>query len=157
MARIQISLFGILFLAIFLETFIIPGLWGPLRADLLIGMSIGVIIHLSFSQGLVFVMVSSFILQAFCGARPGLMPLLYLFGYLALDILKNIIYMENILTQIILAAVFNALMVAAYAASMNMVFGQAELWPLFAGSFITGLLSPFMVAMVGHLKKTYDA
>jgi hypothetical protein len=157
MTRIQISLFGILSLAIFLETFLVPGLWGPLRVDLLIGMSIGVIIHLSFSQGLVFVMVSSLLLQAFSGARPGFVPLLYLFGYFAMEILKNVIYMENVLTQFILAAAFNVLMVVAYAVSMNMVLVDVEMWPLFAGSLITGLLSPFMVAMVGHLKKTYDA
>jgi hypothetical protein len=157
MARIQISLFGILFLAIFIESFIVPGLWGPLRADLFIGMSIGVVIYLSFSEGLIFVMVSSLILQAFCGARPGLLPMLYLVGYLAMDLLKNIIYMENVLTQFLLAAAFNALMVAAYASSMNMVLGQAEILPLVAGSLLTGTLSPFMAAMVGQLKKTYDS
>lgn len=46
-----------------------PGLWYPLRIDLLLGMVIGVIIHLGFSQGLVFVLVASLSLQAFSG--PG--------------------------------------------------------------------------------------
>jgi hypothetical protein len=158
MARVQISLVGILFVVLFIETIIVPELWSTLRVDLLIGMCIGVIIHLSFSQGLIFMMISSLTLQAFSGARPGFLPLLYLFGYLVLDLLKNVIYMENVLTQVLLAASFNVLMVAAYAVSMNMVvLGEAEMWPLFTGSLITGVLSPFMVAMVSHLKKAYDA
>jgi hypothetical protein len=157
MVRTQISLLGILFVAIFIQTFLVPGLWGSLRIDFLIGMIIGVIIHLTFSEGLLFVMVSSLVLQAFSGARPGLIPLLYLFGYLVMDILKNVIYMENVFTQAILAVVFNTLMVAAYAVSVNMTLGVIEIGHLLAGSLITGIVSPFVISMVGYLKKTYDA
>jgi hypothetical protein len=157
MVRTQISLLGILFVAIFIQTFMVPGLWGSLRIDFLIGMIIGVIIHLTFSEGLLFVMVSSLVLQAFSGARPGFIPLLYLFGYLAMDILKNVIYLENVFTQAILAVVFNTLMVAAYAVSVNMTLGVIEIWHLLAGSIITGIVSPFIISMVGYLKKTYDA
>ncbi len=157
MVRTQISLFGILFLAVFLDAVIVPGLWSGLRVDLLIGMLIGVIIHLSFSQGLIFIMIASLILQAFSGARPGFVPMMYLFGFLAIDILKNVIYLENVLTQLFLALVFNMLMVAAVFISMDMVLGPPEILSLSAGSILTGLLSPLMVYMVGYLKGTYES
>ncbi len=157
MIRTQISLLGILCIAVFLQTFIVPGLWGSLRIDFIIGMTIGVIVHLSFSGGLLFVLVSSLVLQAFSGARPGLIPLMYVFGYLVVDVLKNIIYLENIFTQAMLAIAINTLMVAAFALSVNTALGEAELWRLFAGSLITGIVTPFMISMVGYLKKTYDA
>jgi len=157
MIRTQISLLGILFVVIFIQTFMVPGLGGSLRIDFLIGMTIGVIIHLSFSEGLLFILVSSLVFQAFSGARPGLIPLMYVFGYLVMDILKNIIYLENVLTQALLAVAFNALMAAAFAVSVNTILGEAELWNLLAGSLITGIVTPFMISLVGYLKKTYDA
>jgi hypothetical protein len=157
MLRTQISLLGILFVAIFIETFLVPGLWGYLRIDFLIGMIIGVIVHLTFSQGLFFVMLSSLVLQGFSGARPGLIPLLYLFGYLLMEILKNVIYLENIFTQAIIAAAFNMLMAVAFAVSVGITPGDTEIWGLLAGSLITGTVSPFMISLIGHLKKTYDA
>ena len=152
MVRTQISLFGILILAVFLDTVVIPGLWSRLRIDLLIGMIIGVIIHLSFSQGLIFIMIASLILQAFSGARPGFVPLIYLFVFFAIDMLKHVIYMENVLTQLFLALAFNMLMVAVVSISMDMVLGPPEIWALSAGSILTGLLSPLMVYMVAYLK-----
>lgn len=155
MVRTQISLFGILLLAMFLETFIVPGLWSTLRVDLLIGMTIGVIIHLSFSQGLVFVMVASLVLQPFSGARTGFIPMLYLFGFFALDLLKNVIYLENVQTQLILAVIFNVIFVEAYVVSLDMSLGQTEIWPLLAGSLLTGVLCPLMVTVVGNVKKAW--
>ncbi len=157
MVRTQISLFGILFLAVFLETIIVPGLWSQLRMDLLIGMTIGVIIHLTFSQGLVFIMIASLFLQAFSGARPGFVPMMYLFSFLTIDILKRVIYLENVLTQLVLALVFNMLLVVAYVISMDMELEGLEFWPLITGSILTGLMSPLMVRIVGHLKKAYES
>ena len=81
MLRTQISLLGIIFLAVFIETVLIPDVWSGLRIDLFIGMIIGIIIQMSFSEGLAFVIVASIILQAFSGARPGLIPMIYLCTY----------------------------------------------------------------------------
>ena len=109
MLRTHISLAGIIFLAVFFETVFVPGIWNALRVDLFIGMIIGVMIHLGFSQGLTFVLVTSLFLQAFSGARPGLVPMIYLGIFLVVCLLKGIIYMENILTQLILAGVLSIL------------------------------------------------
>ncbi|MDX9763027.1 MAG: hypothetical protein RBT82_13335, partial [Desulfomonilia bacterium] len=91
--KFQISLFGILFAVILMEATVIPAVWAPLRVDFFIGMIIGQIIFVPFSQGFPFVILGSLILQAFSGARLGLIPLLYIFIFLAIEMLKNFIYL----------------------------------------------------------------
>ena len=157
MLRTQISLAGIIFLAVFFETVLVPGVWSMLRVDLFIGMIIGVMIHLSFSQGLTFVLVTSLLLQAFSGARPGLVPMIYLFIFFVVCLLKGIIYMENILTQLILAGVLSILVASALVISLDLNPSQTDLVSMAAGGVLTGLLSPLMVALVGSLKKAYEA
>ncbi len=157
MLRTQISLAGIIFLAVFFETVLVPGVWSMLRVDLFIGMIIGVMIHLSFSQGLTFVLVTSLLLQAFSGARPGLVPMIYLCIFFVVCLLKGIIYMENIFTQLILAGVLSILVASALVISLDLNLSQAELVSMAVGGVLTGLLSPLMVALVGSLKKAYEA
>ncbi|HXK47267.1 MAG TPA: hypothetical protein PLT09_07480 [Deltaproteobacteria bacterium] len=151
------SLLGITFLAAFIETVLLPVLWSPLRVDLLLGMVIGVIIHLGFSQGLLFVLASSLLLQAFSGARPGLIPLFYLFTFVTVDILKDVIYLENIMTQVILAAVFSVIAACALVLFMDIGLKPEEVIPLAVGSVLTGCASPVMVALVGRVKRAYEA
>lgn len=157
MLKTQISLLGIVFLAVFIEIVLMPGLWSPLRIDLLLGMVIGVIIHLGFSQGLLFVLVSSLLLQAFSGARPGLIPLFYLFAFIVVDILKDVIYLENVTTQAMLAAVLSALAVCGLVLFLNISPTPLEIIPLAAGIVLTGCASPLMVALVGRVKRGYEA
>ena len=157
MLRTQISLAGIIFLAVFFETVLVPGVWSMLRIDLFIGMIIGVMIHLSFSQGLTFVLITSLLLQAFSGARPGLVPMIYLGIFFVVCLLKGIIYMENILTQLILAGVLSILVASALVISLDLNLSQTDLVSMAVGGVLTGLLSPLMVALVGSLKKAYEA
>jgi hypothetical protein len=157
MLRMQISLTGIIFLAVFFETVFVPGVWNGLRVDLFIGMIIGVMIHLGFSQGLTFVLVTSLFLQAFSGARPGLVPMIYLGIFFVVCLLKGIIYMENILTQLILAGVLSILVASALVISLDLSLSQAELVSMAVGGVLTGMVSPLMIALVGSLKKTYEA
>jgi hypothetical protein len=157
MLRTQISLAGIIFLAVFFETVLVPGVWGMLRIDLFIGMIIGVMIHLGFSEGLTFVLVTSLFLQAFSGARPGLIPMIYLCIFFVVFLLKGIIYMENILTQLILAGVLAILVASVLVISLDLNLSQAELVSMAVGGVLTGFLSPLMVSLVGRLKKAYEA
>ena len=157
MLKTQISLLGIIFLVVFIEIVLVPELWNALRIDLLLGMVIGVIIHLGFSQGLLFVLVSSLFLQAFSGARPGLIPLFYLFTFIVVDVLKDVIYLENILTQVILAAVFSVLASCSLILFLGISPTPVEILPLAAGSLLTGCASPFMVALVERVKRGYEA
>lgn len=157
MLRTQISLIGILFLAIFFETVVVPGIWNALRIDLFMGMVVGVIIHLGFSQGLGFVLLTSLVLQAFSGARPGLLPMIYLCVFFLLGLLKDIIYMENVLTQSILSAAFSFLTALALVFSLDMTLSRAEFVPMATGAVLTGCLSPLMVELVSRLKKVHEA
>jgi predicted neutral ceramidase superfamily lipid hydrolase len=157
MLRTQISLLGIIFLAVFIETVLIPGVWSTLRIDLFIGMIIGIIIQMSFSQGLAFVIVASIILQAFSGARPGLIPMIYLCTYLIVYLLKGIVYMENVFTQLILAMVIYILAACSLVVSLDLNLTWSELIPLTTGAVLTGLISPLMVVLVDRLKKAYEA
>jgi hypothetical protein len=157
MLRTQISLVGIIFLAVFFETVLVPGIWGLLRIDLFIGMIIGVMIYLSFSEGLTFVLVSALLLQAFSGARLGLLPMIYLSIFFMACLLKGIIYMENIYTQLILSAVLYILVASALTMSLDLNVSRADLFSIAVGGVLTGIVSPLMVALVGHLKKAYEA
>jgi hypothetical protein len=157
MLRTQISLAGIIFVAVFFETVLVPGVWSRLRIDLFIGMIIGVMIHLSFSQGLTFVLITSLLLQAFSGARPGLVPMIYLGIFFVVCLLKGIIYMENILTQLILAGVLSILVASALTISLDLNLSRSELVSMAIGGVLTGMVSPLMVALVGSLKKAYEA
>lgn len=120
-------------------------------------MVIGVIIHLGFSQGLLFALVSSLLLQAFSGARPGLIPLFYLFAFIVIDILKEVIYLENVTTQVMLAAVFSALAACGLILFLNISLTPLEIIPLVAGVVFTGCASPLMVTLVGRVKRGYEA
>jgi hypothetical protein len=154
--KTQISLLGIIFLAAFIQTVLVPGLWSPLRVDLLLGMVIGVIVHLGFSQGILFVLAASLLLQAFSGARPGLLPLFYLFAFVGIDILKDIIYLENVMTQVMLAAAFSAMASFSLVVFLDISLVPMETIPLVLGSVLTGCFSPLMVSLVGRVKRAYE-
>lgn len=156
MLKTQISLLGIIVLVVFVETVLVPGLWTALRIDLLLGMVIGVIVHLGFTHGLLFVLVSSLFLQAFSGARPGLIPLFYLFMFIVVDMLKEIIYLENVTTQVVLAVIFSALAACSLVLFLGTSLSPVDIVPLIAGSLLTGCASPFMVALVGRVKRGHE-
>jgi hypothetical protein len=154
--KTQTSLLGIVFAAAFIGIVLMPGLWYPLRIDLLLGMVIGVIIHLGFSQGLVFVLVASLSLQAFSGARPGLIPLFYLVAFIMIDVLKDVIYLENITTQILLTIILSALAACGLIVFLDIRPSPLEIIPLAVCCVLSGCASPLMVDLVGRIKRGYE-
>ncbi len=154
--KFQISLFGILFAAILIEVGIIPLVWAPVRIDFLIGMIIGQIIFVPFSQGFPFIILSSIILQAFSGARIGLIPLIYIAVFVIIDVLKNVIYLENIFTQALLGIFFYSLITSVTATVAGSRFLEDAVVPMVAGMGLTALLTPVMVSIVGRLQAAYD-
>lgn len=157
MWKLQISLFGILFVLILVEAAIIPMVLPNLRIDFFIGMIIGLIIYTPYSQGFPFVILASLILQAFSGARLGYLPLLYIFTYLAIDLVKHVVYIESTLTQSIIGGIFYLLTTVAVFASVQESIVITNPGSLFAGALITGIASPVMTSLVGHLKITYES
>jgi hypothetical protein len=157
MWRLQISLFGILFAIILAEATIIPSIWAPLRVDFFIGMIIGQIIYIPFSQGFPFVILSALILQAFSGARLGMIPLLYILSFLAIEFLKNLVYLENSYTQIVLGIGFYLVLmfITAVFTDLNALEGKAV--PLIAGALFSGGATPAIVKIVYRLQLTYES
>lgn len=154
--KFQISLFGILFAAILLEVGIIPSLWSPLRIDFLIGMLIGQVIFIPFSQGFPFVILASLIVQAFSGARIGLLPFIYIAVFLTIDVLKHVIYLENMFTQAFLSIFFYSLIASATAVITGSNYLEDGVVPLVAGMIITGIVSPVMASVIGRLRTAYE-
>lgn len=154
--KFQISLFGILFATILLEVGIIPLIWPPLRIDFLIGMIIGQIIFVPFSQGFPFIILASLVLQAFSGARIGLIPLLYIVVFIIIDILKNFIYLENVYTQALLGIFLYSFLTSVSAVIVDSHFLDDATIPLIAGMVVTGIVTPVMVSIVGRLQSAYD-
>lgn len=154
--KLQISLFGILFVVILLEATVIPAIWAPLRVDFFIGMIIGQIIFIPFTQGFPFVILGSLILQAFSGARLGLIPLLYIFTFMAVEVLKNLIYLENAYVQAFLGVLFYCFIAAATAFLTDFGYLRGLTPSLVAGAVLTGCVSPMMVYIVGRLHTAYE-
>ncbi len=152
MAKLHASLLGIVLVCAFVESSIVPGVWTPLRVDLMLGMIVGVVIHMGFSQGLFFVLVSSVALEAFSGARPGLIPLFYLGVFVVLEFVKDYIYLENAVTQAFLAAGFFALGAAGSLLLLDIVPPSPEMVPLAVGCVLTGCAGPFMAELVARVK-----
>ncbi len=153
--KLQISLLGIFIAALMMEVSIIPSLWAPLRVDFLIGMIIGQIVFIPFSQGFPFVILASLLIEAFSGARVGLLPLLYIAVFLATDFLKEVIYLENVFIQGFLGVFFYVVIAGATAMITGATFLEDMIIPLIAGMAMTGALSPVMAALVGRLQASY--
>lgn len=153
--KLQTSLLGIFIAALMVEVSIIPSVWAPLRVDFLIGMIIGQIVFIPFSQGFPFVILSSLLIEAFSGARMGLLPLLYIAVFLATDFLKEVIYLENVFIQGFLGVFFYFVIAGATAMITGATFLEDMIIPLIAGMVITGALSPVMAALVGRLQASY--
>ncbi|HOM29476.1 MAG TPA: hypothetical protein PLS81_08465 [Deltaproteobacteria bacterium] len=155
MLKLQTSLLGIVFLCAFVEGAVIPALWTPLRVDLVLGMVLGAVVHLGFGQGLLFVMLSSMLLQSFTSARPGLLPLFYLVFFVAIDMLKEVIYLENPLTQALFVSGFSVMGTACFFLVQGVVPQGFEVVSMLAGCLLTGCAGPVMVGFMGRLKKVY--
>ncbi len=156
MWRLQISFFGILFAIILMEVTVIPCLWAPLRVDFFIGMIIGQIIYIPFSQGFPFVILASLILQAFSGARLGLIPLLYILVFLAIEFLRNLVYLENTFTQLVMGIGFYLALMVVGVIFTDISTIEGKMVPLIVGALLSGFVSPAMVYIVCRLQTAYE-
>jgi len=155
--KFQISLFAILLVTLLFEATIIPSFWAPLRVDFFIGMIIGQVIFVQFSQGFSFVLVATLLLQAFSGARLGLIPLIYIAIFLVIDLLKNVIYLENMFTQALLGIIFFWAITSVTALTTGSHLLEEMNISLIAGLVFTGLVTPVMASIVGRLQTAYEA
>ena len=115
------------------------------------------IIYMPFSQGFPFVILSALILQAFSGARIGLIPLLYILTFLAIDMIKNMIYLENIYTQIVVGMGFYLVITFCTVILTDTGALEGRALPLIVGAVLSGCISPAMVYIVCRLKVAYES
>jgi hypothetical protein len=155
--KFQTSLLAILFGAVLFEVTIIPSFWAPLRIDFFIGMIIGQVVFVQFSQGFSFVILATLLLQAFSGARLGLIPLVYIAVFLATELLKNVIYLENVFTQALLGIIFFWIITSATALITGSYLIEEMNISLIGGLILTGLVTPVMASIVGRLQTAYEA
>ena len=142
---------------IFVEASVIPFIWADLRVDFFIGMIIGQIICIPFSQGFPFVILSALILQAFSGARIGLIPLVYILVFLFLDNIKKLVYFENRYTQMVLGFICYLALTGFFLifADTSALHGKAL--SLLFGAVLSGAISPAMVSIVCRLQTVYES
>jgi hypothetical protein len=143
--------------AVLFEVTIIPSFWAPLRIDFFIGMIIGQVLFVQFSQGFSFVILATLLLQAFTGARLGLIPLIYIAIYLVVDLLKNVIYLENVFTQALLGVIFFWIITSATALITGSYLLEEMNISLIAGLAVTGLVTPVMASIVGRLQTACES
>jgi len=156
MWRIQISLVCVLLGVLLLEITIFPFVWSSLRIDLFLGMVIGLVVYSPFVFGFCFVFIASLMLQAFSGARMGYLPFAYVLAYFFLDMMKGLIFLENILAQCILGCLLNLAIVYTAGLFVNMDILQEGWLPLLAGAGLTGMLCPGMAYIVKWLWSGYE-
>lgn len=155
--KFQISLLAILFVVLLFEVTVVPSLWAPLRIDFFIGMIIGQVIFVQFSQGFSFVVFATLLLQAFSGARLGLIPLVYIAIFLAVDLLRNVIYLENVFTQALLGIIFFWIITSITALITGSYLLEEMNISLIVGLILTGFVTPVMASIVGRLQTAYEA
>jgi hypothetical protein len=156
MWRLISKLLLILALIVALEAGLLPRLVPLFKPDLFIGLLIGVSIFLPFNWGFGFVLGSALVLQMFAGGRIGYLPFVYAFGFLALDLLKHLIFLENLFAQIFFGACLYLGVV--YAAGFFVKAGSVGEpdWQLAVSAVVSGLVTPLMVRLVGRLWSEHE-
>lgn len=157
MWRRQTSLIAILVGILLLEVTIIPSLWSSLRVDLFLGMVLGLAIYSPFPQGFFFVLLTAPILQAFTGARAGYLPFVYVLAYVFIDLMKGLIFLENVVVQCLLGLLFSLAILFTAGLFVHLDVLQEGWVPILLGAVITAGISPLMVACVRMIWSGYEA
>lgn len=124
---------------------IFPWISTGLRIDLILCLVISMCIFTRFSYGLVFVLIMSYFLQAFSGARAGFLPFCYLGSFLMLDLIKNIIFLDTIPAQIVLSFILCILINLSAVFFSEIVLTDVTWVPVITGSILTAMICPFII------------
>jgi len=140
-----------------MEVTVIPSLWSNLRIDFFLGMVIGLAVYSPFAHGFVFVAMASLLLQAFTGARFGYLPFAYVMAFFLLDVMKGLIFLENIVVQCLLGLILNLVIVEAATLFVRMNVLQEGWLPLLVGAVFTAVVTPVMAYAVKRIWSGYEA
>jgi hypothetical protein len=139
------SLSLLVIISVVFQIKIFPWISTGLRIDLLLCLVISLCIFSRFSYGLVFVLIMSYFLQAFSGARAGFLPFGYLGSFLLLDLIKNIIFLDTIPAQIVLSFILCILFNLSAVLFSEMMLMDVTWIPVISGSILTAALCPFII------------
>ena len=147
-----------LFLAtVTMETSLFPVIVDTVRIDLFIGLILGMVIATSFGTAGILVIVFSFLLQAFSGASLGSLPFIYLTIFLGLTAAKNMVYLENTISQMVLGTAFYVLGIVLFRLFIPIHISLGFVASILASSVLTGLTTPLIVYMVRMLWREDEA
>ncbi len=139
------SLTLLVIISVIFQIKIFPWISTGLRIDLLLCLVVSLCIFSRFSYGLVFVLIMSYFIQAFSGARAGFLPFIYLGSFLLLDLIKNILFLDTIPAQIILSFVLCILINLSAVLFSEMLITDVTWIPVIAGSVLTAVTCPFII------------
>jgi hypothetical protein len=145
------SLILLAVISVIFQIKVFPWISTGLRIDLLLCLVMSLCIFSRFRYGLIFVMIMSYVLQAFSGARAGFLPFCYLGSYLLLDIIKNILFLDTIPAQVILSFILCILINLSAVLFSEMVISDVRWIPVIAGSILTAAVCPFIIKLSRHI------
>jgi hypothetical protein len=139
------SLILLVLISVIFQIKIFPWISTGLRIDLFLCLVISLCIFTRFPYGLVFVLVMSYMLQAFSGARSGFLPFCYVGSYLILDLIKNIMFLDTIPAQIFFSFALCMLINLSTFLFSEMILADIIWIPVIAGSILTAAICPLFV------------
>ncbi len=155
---IRIIKIGCLFVSVvIIETSVFPDIANLVRIDLFLGLILGMVITIPFGTASILVIVLSFLLQAFSGASMGSLPFIYLITFLGLTAAKNVVYLENIVSQIFLGGLSYILGIVLARLFTPIYVSPPFIASVLASSLLTGIATPLVVYMVRILWRQDEA
>jgi cell shape-determining protein MreD len=134
-------------ISVIFQIMVFPWISSDLRIDLLLCLVISLCIFCRFHYGLVFVLIMSYVLQAFSGARAGFLPFCYLGSFMLLDIIRNILFLDSIAAQMVLSFVLCIFINLSAVLFSDMLISDVRWIPVITGSILTAVICPFIIKL----------
>lgn len=146
-----IKLLLFLVVAVTFQIKIIPWILPDIRIDMFLCFVISLCIFARFPHGLFAVIIGSFALEAFSGAKPGYLPITYTISYFLLDMIKYIIFVDTIPAQIFFCFILSLLMAATSKFFYQISLGDVGMFSILASSALTAAICPIVVKYSGRI------
>jgi hypothetical protein len=141
------SLTLLVIISVIFQIKIFPWISTGLRIDLFLCLVISLCVFSRFRYGLIFVLIMSYMLQAFSGARSGFLPFCYLGSFLLLDLLKNILFLDTIPAQIFLCFILCVFVNLSAVLFSEMLLTDITWIPVIVGSILTAVICPLIIKL----------
>ncbi|MEA2102622.1 MAG: hypothetical protein U9P80_08645 [Thermodesulfobacteriota bacterium] len=143
-----IRLLLVFLFVVFLEVCFFSSWSAMFRVDLFLGMVIGLAVFCPFSHGIAFVFVASVLMQAFSGVATGGFALVYVFSFIFLDMIKDVIYLENVPPQCVLGFLLYVMIFFVLSFMTGNPLNRGTISSVLLGAVFTGMTTPLMVRLV---------